>query len=167
MIAQRSGTSAPFVLKQEILPYLDGSKPMPDLWIIDHGHNDWKYRDSSGNIDIALQPTRENIDSGELAEDVYMTETINGVPYYRLQSYLGSFDNINPAKLDDFICSLNRNCYYGALNFMTTLILVHNPQARFMMIGNYSNLSQFIILFLFTISFEKLFAYTIFKHTNF
>ena len=112
---------------------------MPDLWIIDHGHNDWKYRDSQDNIDITLQPTRENINSGELKEDVYMTETIDGVPYARLQSYLGSFENINPTQLDAFVCSLNRNCYYGALNFMTTLILAHNPQARIMMIGNYSN----------------------------
>ena len=68
-----------------------------------------------------------------------MTETIDGVPYARLQSYLGSFENIDPAELDDFVCSLNRNCYYGSLNFITTLILVHNPRARFMMIGNYSN----------------------------
>ena len=123
----------------KLMPYLDGTKPMPDLWIIDHGHNDWKYRDSKGQIDIALEPTRANIDSGELAEDTYMTETIDGVPYARLQSYLGSFENIDPAKLDDFVCSLNRNCYYGSLNFITTLILVHNPRARFMMIGNYSN----------------------------
>lgn len=123
----------------KLMPYLDGTKPMPDLWIIDHGHNDWKYRDSKGNIDIALEPTRANIDSGELAEDTFMTETIDGVPYARLQSFLGSFENIDPAKLDDFVCSLNRNCYYGSLNFITTLILVHNPRARFMMIGNYSN----------------------------
>ena len=123
----------------KLMPYLDGTKPMPDLWIIDHGHNDWKYCDSKGQIDIALEPTRANIDSGELAEDTYMTETINGVPYARLQSYLGSFENIDPAKLDDFVCSLNRNSYYGSLNFITTLILVHNPRARFMMIGNYSN----------------------------
>ena len=123
----------------KLMPYLDGTKPMPDLWVIDHGHNDWKYRDSKGQIDIALEPTRANIDSGELAEDTYMTETINGVPYARLQSYLGSFENIDPAKIDDFVCSLNRNCYYGSLNFITTLILVHNPRARFMMIGNYSN----------------------------
>ena len=125
--------------EMKLMPYLDGREPMPDLWIIDHGHNDWKYRDSKGNIDIALQPTRANIPSGELAEDTYMTETIDGVKYARLQKYLGSFENINPAVLDEFVCSLNRNCYYGALNFMTTLILVHNPQARFMMIGNYSN----------------------------
>ena len=96
----------------KLMPYLDGTKPMPDLWIIDHGHNDWKYRDSKGNIDIALEPVRANIDAGELAEDTYMTETIDGVPYARLQSYLGSFENIDPAKLDDFVCSLNRNCYY-------------------------------------------------------
>ena len=123
----------------KILPYLNGTNPMPDLWVIDHGHNDWKYRDSKGKIDIALLPTRENIDSGELAEDTYMTETIDGVPYARLQRYLGSFENIDPSKLDDFVCSLNRNCYYGALNFIVTLVMVHNPRARFMMIGNYSN----------------------------
>ena len=125
--------------EEKLLPYLDGTKPMPDLWIIDHGHNDWKYKDSNGKIDIALLPTRENIDAGELAEDTYMTETIDGVKYARLQQYLGSFDGIKPSQLDDFVCSLNRNCYYGALNFLTTLVLVHNPQARFMMIGNYSN----------------------------
>lgn len=123
----------------KLLPYLDGTEPMPDLWIIDHGHNDWKYRDSKGNIDIALEPSRANIDCGELAEDTYMTETIDGVPYARLQSYLGSFAGIDPSRLDDFVCSLNRNCYYGSLNFITTLILVHNPRARFMVIGNYSN----------------------------
>ena len=37
---------------------------MPDLFVIDHGHNDWKYRDANGNIDIELEPTVENIKNG-------------------------------------------------------------------------------------------------------
>ena len=121
--------------ENKLLPYLDGTHEMPDLWIIDHSHNDWKYRDSQGNIDITLKPTRANINSGELAEDTYMTAN----NYKNLIKYLGKLDNVDPSKLDDFVCSLNRNCYYGALNFLVTVILVHNPRARFMVIGNYSN----------------------------
>ncbi len=121
--------------EDKLLPYLDGTKQMPDLWIIDHSHNDWKYKDSKGNIDITLKPTRANINSGELAEDIYMTAN----NYQNLIKYVGKLDNIDPNKLDDFVCSLNRNCYYGALNFLVTVILVHNPRARFMVIGNYSN----------------------------
>ena len=119
----------------KLMPYLDGTYDMPDLWIIDHSHNDWKYKDSKGNIDIDLKPTRANINSGELAEDKYMTDN----NYKNLIKYVGKLDNIEPNKLDDFVCSLNRNCYYGALNFLVTVILVHNPRARFMVIGNYSN----------------------------
>ena len=121
--------------EDKLMPYLDGTNPMPDLWIIDHSHNDWKYKDSKGNVDIDLQPTRANINSGELAEDTYMTAN----NYQNLIKYVGKLDNIEPSKLDDFVCSLNRNCYYGALNFLVTVILVHNPRARFMVIGNYSN----------------------------
>lgn len=126
----RSGT-----FEKKLMPYLDGTYDMPDLWIIDHSHNDWKYKNSSGNIDIALEPTRANIQSGELAEDTYMTAN----NYANLIKFVGSLDNINPSKLDSFVCSLNRNCYYGALNFIVTVILHHNPRARFMVIGNYSN----------------------------
>ena len=121
--------------ENKLMPYLNGTKPMPDLWIIDHSHNDWKYTDSTGKIDIELKPTRANINSGELAEDTYMTAN----NYANLKRYIGSLDNIKPSDLDNFICSLNRNCYYGALNFIVTVILYHNPRARFMMIGNYSN----------------------------
>lgn len=119
----------------KLMPYLNGTKPMPDLWIIDHSHNDWKYKDSKGEIDIELKPTRENINSGELAEDTYMTAN----NYANLKKYVGSLDNIRSSDLDKFVCSLNRNCYYGALNFIVTVILAHNPRARFMVIGNYSN----------------------------
>ena len=121
--------------ENKLMPYLDGTKPMPDLWILDHSHNDRKYKLSDGSIDIGLEPTRANIDSGELAEDTYMTAN----NYENLIKYVGSLDNIDPSKLDSFVCSLNRNCYYGALNFICTVILHHNPRARIFMISNYSN----------------------------
>lgn len=121
--------------ENKLMPYLNGTNPMPDLWIIDHSHNDWKYKNSQGQIDIALEPTRANITSGELAEDTFMTAN----NYANLQLYVGSLANVQPNKLDALVCSLNRNCYYGALNFIVTTILSHNPRARIMMIGNYSN----------------------------
>lgn len=126
----RSGT-----FETKLMPYLDGTKPMPDLWIIDHSHNDRKYKKKDGSIDIGLEPTRENITSGELAEDVYMTAN----NYENLQKYVGSLENVKPSDLDNLVCSLNRNCYYGALNFICTVILHHNPRARIFVISNYSN----------------------------
>lgn len=121
--------------ENKLMPYLNGKEPMPDLWIIDHSHNDRKYKKKDGSIDIGLEPTRANISSGELAEDVYMTAN----NYKNLQKYVGSLDNVKPSDLDKLVCSLNRNCYYGALNFICTVILHHNPRARIMVISNYSN----------------------------
>lgn len=121
--------------EKKLMPYLNGTKPMPDLWIIDHSHNDRKYKKKDGSIDIDLDPTRANITSGELAEDTYMTAN----NYANLQKYVGSLANVKSSDLDTLVCSLNRNCYKGALNFICTVILHHNPRARIMVISNYSN----------------------------
>ena len=117
----------------KLLPYLDGTKPMPDLFVIDHGHNDWKYRDANGNIDIELEPTVENIQNGLLAEDVYMTAN----NYENLKKYFGDLSDIPQDRFDEFVASVNRNCFKGAVNFILTLILKHNPQARIVFISNY------------------------------
>ena len=119
--------------EHKLLPYLDGSKPMPDLFVIDHGHNDWKYRDANGNIDIELEPTLENIQNGLLAEDAYMTAN----NYENLKKYFGDLSGIPEDKLEAFAASVNRNCYKGAVNFILTLILCHNPHARIVFISNY------------------------------
>lgn len=117
----------------KLLPYLNGSKPMPDLFVIDHGHNDWKYKDKNGNIDIELEPTVENIENGLLAEDTYMTAN----NYANLEKYFGDLSNIPEDRFDEFVASVNRNCYKGAINFICTLILHHNPKARIVFISNY------------------------------
>lgn len=118
--------------EDRLLPYLDGTYPMPDLFVIDHGHNDWKYTLSNGNSDITLEPTVANI-GGELAEDTFMTANNNA----KLESFLGSLANIDSSKKAEFIASLNRNCYIGAINFIITLILKYNPRARIVFISNY------------------------------
>ena len=119
--------------ESKLLPYLDGSKPMPDLFVIDHGHNDWKYRDKNGNIDIELEPTIENIKSGLLAEDTYMTAN----NYANLKKYFGGLENFPEDKLEEFAASVNRNCFKGSVNFILTLILSRNPHARIAFISNY------------------------------
>lgn len=117
----------------KLLPYLDGRKPMPDLFVIDHGHNDWKYLDANGNIDIELEPTVENIQNGLLAEDTYMVAN----NYENLKAYFGDLSGIPENQLAEFAASVNRNCYKGAVNFILTLILSRNPQARIVFISNY------------------------------
>ena len=119
--------------EQKLLPYLNGTKPMPDLFVIDHGHNDWKYRDVNGNIDIELEPTVENIRNGLLAEDTYMTAN----NYENLKKYFGNLSDFPQDKLEEFAASVNRNCFKGSVNFIITLILSHNPQARIVFISNY------------------------------
>lgn len=117
----------------KLLPYLNGTYPMPDLFVIDHGHNDFKYTLQDDSSDIGLEPTRENITNGVLAEDTFMTANNNA----KLASFLGSLDNIQSTKLDEFVCSLNRNCFEGAINFIITLILKYNPKARIVFVSNY------------------------------
>lgn len=117
----------------KLLPYLEGQKPMPDLFVIDHRHNDWKYRDANGNIDIELEPTVENIKNGLLAEDTYMTAN----NYENLKKYFGDLSSIPENRFEEFVASINRNCYKGAINFLLTLIMSHNPHARVVFISNY------------------------------
>ncbi|MBR5601474.1 MAG: hypothetical protein IKW24_02490, partial [Clostridia bacterium] len=119
--------------ENKLLPYLDGTRSMPDLFVIDHGHNDWKYRDANGNIDIELEPTVENIRNGLLAEDTYMTAN----NYENLKKYFGDLSDIPEDMLEEFAASVNRNCYKGAVNFILTLILRYNPHARIVFISNY------------------------------
>ena len=119
--------------ENKLLPYLDGRKPMPDLFIIDHGHNDWKYKDINGNIDIELEPTVENIRNGLLAEDTYMTAN----NYENLKKYFGDLSDIPEDRFEEFVASVNRNCFKGAVNFILTLILKYNPHARIAFISNY------------------------------
>ena len=106
---------------------------MPDLFVIDHGHNDWKYKDKNGNIDIELEPTVENIKNGFLAEDIYMTAN----NYENLKKYFGDLTDIPQNRLEEFVASVNRNCFKGAVNFILTLILKNNPHARIVFISNY------------------------------
>ena len=117
----------------KLIPYLNGSKPMPDLFVIDHGHNDWKYELSDGKSDIGLEPTLDNIQSGELAEDTFMTRDNNA----NLEKFFGSLADIPTSQKASFIASVNRNCYIGAVNFIVTLILKYNPHARIVFISNY------------------------------
>ena len=117
----------------KLIPYLNGTKTMPDLFVIDHGHNDWKYELSDGKSDIGLEPTLENIQSGELAEDTFMTANNNA----NLEKFFGPLSNIPSGKKDAFIASINRNCFIGSVNFIITLILRYNPHARFVIISNY------------------------------
>lgn len=119
--------------EDRLLPYLNGTYPMPDLFVLDHGHNDFKYNLSNGQSDIGLEPTIENISSTELAEDSYMTADNNA----KLESFFGSLANIPSVQKEAFIASLNRNCYIGAMNFIITLILRYNPHARIVFISNY------------------------------
>ena len=118
--------------EDRLLPYLNGTYPMPDLFVFDHGHNDFKYKLSNNESDITLQPTLANI-GNELTEDTYMTANNNE----KLESFFGSLTNIPIARKNEFIASLNRNCYIGAVNFLVTLILKYNPHARIIFISNY------------------------------
>ena len=146
--------------EDRLLPYLDGTYDMPDLFVIDHGHNDYKYTLSGGGSDIGLQPTVENI-GNELAEDVFMTANNNA----KLVSFFGSLTDIPSGRLAEFIASVNRNCYIGAVNFIVTLILKYNPHARIMFVSNYEyengSASQYAPLITAQDSIAKSWAYPI------
>ena len=119
--------------EDRLMPYLDDTFAMPDLFVIDHGHNDWKYKLADNSSDIGLEPTLANISSGVLAEDTYMTAN----DCEKLELYVGSLEDVKPSNKAAFVASLNRNCYKGAINFLITTILHHNPLARIVFISNY------------------------------
>jgi hypothetical protein len=112
-----------------LLPYLNGTYDMPNLFVIDHGHNDWKYSNSQGASDITLYPSLANIQSGELAEDTHMLN--------RMTEFFGSISNLPSSKAQQVLASINRNCYIGAINFIIQLIWYHNPKASIMLVTNY------------------------------
>lgn len=115
-----------------LLPYLDGTNTMPDLFVIDHGHNDIRPLGVDGKQDSLVEPTLENIENGTLAEDTYMTAN----DYANLKI---AFNN-DLSKIPDlasFAASVNRNCFIGAMNFLITLIYRHNPKARIVIISDY------------------------------
>lgn len=121
--------------ENRLLPYLNGTYDMPDLFVIDHGHNDWKsyYTLPDGTTpDIGLEPTVANISGDILAEDTYMTSNNCA----KLTAFLGSLANIPVSQKDAFLAAINRNCFKGAVGFICTLILRYNPRAKIVLIGN-------------------------------
>lgn len=126
--------------ENRLLPYLDGTKPMPDLFVFDHGHNDFKtyYSLENGDSDLTTDPNDTTVPS-IFAEDINMTSNNNE----GLVKYFGSLDNINPSNLSTFIKSINRNSYIGAINFLVTLILHYNPKAKIAFIGEYRSWSSY------------------------
>jgi len=121
--------------ERKLMPYLDGTNEMPDIFVFDHGHNDWKkfYALADNTPDIGLEPTVANISGNVLAEDTYMTANSNA----KLAYYFGEIGAIPSAKLAEFVASVNRNCFIGAVNFLCTLILSKNPRAKILFVGNY------------------------------
>ena len=119
--------------EQILLPYLNGTEDMPDLFVIDHGHNDVNPRGVDGLSDLWIEPTPEMIQSGILAEDTYMTAN----NYANLKTALNN-DLSGITDKAAFAASLNRNCFKGAMNFLITVILTYNPYARIIIVGDYN-----------------------------
>lgn len=127
--------------ENRIVPYLngtameeDGETPvsMPDLFVIDHGHNDVRPKGIDGKNDLWIEPSVELINSGVLAEDTYMTDN----DYANLKTVLRN-DLSGISDKASFAASLNRNCFKGAVNFLITVILSYNPYARFAIVSDY------------------------------
>ena len=116
-----------------LLPYLDGTNAMPDVFIIDHGHNDRRPKGYDGGYDMYIDPTYENVMTGEIADDTWMTAN----NYANLKTALGS-DLSKVGIINDFASTLNRNTFKGAMNFIITLILRYNPKARIIIISEYN-----------------------------
>lgn len=116
-----------------VLPYLNGTQSMPDLFVIDHGHNDVRPRGVNGENDLWIEPSLEMINEGILAEDTYMTEN----NYANLKTALND-DLSGISNLEMFSATLNRNCFKGAVNFLITVILRYNPYARVAIISDYN-----------------------------
>lgn len=115
-----------------LLPFLDGTNNMPDVFILDHGFNDRRPLNANGVRDFTLNPTMEQIDNGNLAVDTYMTDN----NYANLKTALNS-QLTGISDLEKFSTSINRYTYIGAMNFIITLILRYNPQARIIIVSSY------------------------------
>lgn len=115
-----------------LLPYLNGDKQMPDLFVIDHGYNDRSPIGVNREVDLSIEPTAENINSRVLAEDLYMTDN----NYANLKLAMNN-DLTGIPNLQEFSATLNRNSFIGAMNFIITLIYRYNPYARIVIVGNY------------------------------
>ncbi len=115
-----------------LIPYLDGTNSAPDLFVIDHGHND-TANNLEGERDWWVKPTLENITNGVLAEDSYMTAN----NYANLKTALNN-DLSGISNIAAFAASLNRNCMQGAFNFLLTVILRYKPYARIVIVSDYN-----------------------------
>ena len=116
-----------------LVPYLDGTNAMPDLFVFDHGHNDVRPKGIDGENDLWINPSVQMIAEGILAPDTYMTAN----SYAKLKLALND-DLSGIGDLESFAASLNRNCFKGAMNFLITVILRYNPYARIAIIGDYN-----------------------------
>ena len=114
------------------MPYLDGTNPMPDLFVIDHGHNDQFQIGLDGLSDLWVVPNKANQNSGVLAADAYMSNNNFAKLKVAMNDDLSGITDI-----DGFAASLNRNSLQGAFNFLITLILRYNPYARIVIVSDY------------------------------
>ena len=116
-----------------LVPYLDGTNTMPDLFVIDHGHNDVRPKGIDGKNDLWINPSESLITDGTLADDAYMSAN----NYANLKTALGN-DLTGISDIETFAATLNRNCFKGAVNFIITVILAHNPYARIVIVSDYN-----------------------------
>lgn len=120
-----------------LVPYLDGTNAMPDVFVLDHGRNDIRPKGIDGESDLLVQPTLTNILNGVLADDEYMTAN----NYANLK--LAMDDDLSGiTDLPEFAATLNRNCFIGAMNFLITVILRYNPHARIVIVSDYDDKSD-------------------------
>lgn len=114
-----------------LLPWLDGTNAMPDVFVIDHGHNDTALGEDGQN-DFWITPTIYN-QNRNLAADQYMADS----NYTNLKTVMHNLDGISSSNIAEFAASVNRNSFQGAMNFLITLILTYNPYARIIVISDY------------------------------
>ena len=116
-----------------LVPYLDGTNAMPDLFVIDHGHNDVRPKGIDGENELWINPSVQMIAEGILAPDTYMTANSCAKLKLALNDDLSGISD-----LESFAATLNRNCFRGAMTFLITVILRYNPYARIAIIGDYN-----------------------------
>lgn len=116
-----------------LLPYLNGTNAMPDLFVIDYGHNDVRPKGIDGKRDLWIVPTANAIHNGILAEDTYMTANNYANLKLAMNNDLSGIDD-----LEAFAATVNRNCLQGALNFIVMVIFSRNPYARIVLVSDYN-----------------------------